>query len=222
TLPATATFNMTGDGIRYLIAPAILSSGGPGTWSGTGQLQVAGGSALVNNGTLTVSGDATVLNYTGGSPQFTNNGTLIKTAGTNTLFLPNSGGMAFNNNGVLNAQSGIFSLGGGGAGSNGTFTAGSGAQVALTAGNFTCAGTSTYSGPGLFCGGNLAGNGGTMQGTSVFTGTGTFNWTGGQIGAVLTLPATATFNMTGDGIRYLIAPAILSSGGPGAWSGTGQ
>ena len=237
-VPAGTAFNLSGDSVRYLSSAATLTTGGVGTWSGLGQLNAANGSLLINNGTLTVTGDAAAFNYTGGLPRFINNGTWIKAAGTNTTLRPDNGGVAFDNNGVLNVMSGVFSLGGGGTGSNGTFTASAGARIELAAGSFGFSGTTTYSGvgathllggtltysgPSAFSGGGtLAVDGGGVEGASVFTGTGTFNWTGGQIDAALTLPATANFNLSGDNTRTLSSAGILTSGGVGTWSGLGQ
>ena len=136
TLPALANFGLSGDSEKTLSGNGQITSGGAGSWSGAGRLRVANQSQLVNNGTFTVSGDAPVFNYTGGQSDFVNNGILLKTAGTNTSFLLENSSMAFNNNGVLSVQSGVFSASGGGAGTNGTFMASFGGRIELAAGDF--------------------------------------------------------------------------------------
>ena len=51
-----------------------------------------------------------MFNYTGGSSVFINNGTFLKAAGTNTTFLVDNGGMAFNNNGTIDLAKGALTL----------------------------------------------------------------------------------------------------------------
>ena len=236
SLGAGVSFNLSGSADKML-AGGVISSAGPGTWSGAGNLRVGSGSVLSNSGTFTVLGDAQVVNYTGGSSVFINNGTFLKSDGTNTVFLPDNGGMAFNNNGALSVQSGVLVLGGGGTGTNGTFTAAAGSRIDLTSGaffwngnlGFSGAGSTRVSGGALTFGGGtstLSGGtfeltGGSVAGSSGFAGAGVFNWTGGSISANLSLGTGVSFNLSGSADKTL-AGGVIDSAGPGAWSGTGR
>ena len=234
-LPTTVSFNISG-GLNKSLASGVINSAGPGTWTGTGNLAFGGDSVLNNSGTFTVMTDAPVLLYIFGTSVFINNGTFVKAAGTNTSFLSDNGGVAFNNNGTLSAQSGLVSLGGGGAGSNGTFTAASGARTEFINGNFLLSGSTVFSGAGatrvngatVTLGGGastLNGNfevaSGTLAGSSAFTGSGALNWTGGSISASLGLPSTVSLNLSGGSDKTL-ANGTISDAGPAVWSGLGN
>jgi hypothetical protein len=231
-----AAFNLSGSADRML-AGGVLSSAGPGTWSGTGRLLIASGSVFNNSGTLTVLGDAPVFNYTGGTPVFLNTGTIVKTGGTNTVFLPDNGGVAFNNNGIVSVQSGVLALGGGGTGTNGTYSAAAGSRIDWTDGGFSINGNTSFSGGGtnqvrgatlIFGGGTSTLSGGhsftlasgALAGSSSIAGAGAFNWTGGSISANLSLPVGISLNLSGSADRRL--SGMFGSAGTGTWSGTGR
>jgi hypothetical protein len=130
-LPPGVSFNLSGSADKQL-AGGVINSAGPGTWSGTGNLQVRYGSVLSNSGTFTVQNDAQVIDYDGGGspPVFINTGTFIKANGTNTTFTSALGGMAFNNNGTVDLRSGVLALGGG-------FTPSPASQLKLALGGLT-------------------------------------------------------------------------------------
>jgi lipopolysaccharide export system protein LptA len=213
---------------KTLAAGGIIRSAGPGTWTGTGNINAAQGSMIVNSGVFTVQNDAHVI-FLGGSPQpvWMNTGSFTKTADTNTTFDPVYGGMAFNNSGTISVQSGVLSLGGGGTGTNGTFSTSSGCRLDLASG----AGVTRIAGGAVSLGGGVStfsGNGavevasGNLAGSSTFTGTGAFNWTGGSISATLTLPSTISFNLSGSSDKALAAGGVIRSAGPGTWTGGGN
>jgi protein involved in ribonucleotide reduction len=237
-IPAGAAFNLSGSADKTLYG-GVISSAGPGTWSDTGNLRVNdNGSVLNNSGKFTVLGDAQVIKNYEYSAVFINNGTFLKAGGTNTTFTSTYGGMAFNNNGTVDVRSGVLALGGGGTGTNGTFSAAAGARMELAGGQFYLNGSSTFSGAGIIrvlgdtatfggpstlaSGGTLEVGGGTVRGASVFAGPGTFNWTGGAISAALNLPATVSFNLSGSADKALGSDGFITSAGTGTWNGVGN
>jgi len=229
-----------------LQTPGQILSAGPGTWTGAGNLIAEYGGQWTNSGAFTVLNDAMVINDTGEAPQpvIVNNGKFIKSAGTNTAFSPANGGVAFNNNGTAGSLSGVLSLGGGGAGNNGSFTNGPGSETDLAAGAFSISGSSTVSGAGAtrvlgppsatsvtfggtitMAGGTFEAGGGTLLGAGVIAGTGTFNWSGGTICAALNLAPTVSFNLSGGSnktLGYAPTPGQILSAGSGTWTGAGN
>ncbi len=239
-LQPNVSFNLGGgDNTKYFAGGTFVSAG-PGTWTGTGQWNVADGSAFINNGNFNVQSDAAVFNYTGGSPVFINNGTFRKTAGVYTAFLNDNNGLAFNNNGTINVQSGTLALGGGGTGSGGTFIAATNCHIDLNGGTVELDGNLTFSGAGstrfngsvvtLGGGSNTLSSGtleimtgGSLGGSSIFGGTGSFNWSGGNLGASINLHSTnINLNISGADMKYLTTGGNLISSGAGTWTGTGQ
>jgi len=240
SLPSTIDFNLTGSDPKTLEGGGMISSAGQGTWSGTGQLNVGNASVIRNSGTFTVLGDASVYNYTGGGPAvFVNTGTFIKAGGTNTTFLVDNAGMNFDNSGTVSVRSGVLTLGSGGSGTNGTYDVAADSRIDWSSGEvflhgdtiFSGSGTNRISGGNLTFGGgtstlsgghNFEVSGGTVAGTSTFTGAGIYLWNGGNISANLSLPSTIAFNLSGNAARTLEGGGMISSAGQGTWSGTGQ
>src|ERR1035437_1817736 len=240
SIPSNGVFAISGATDKVLAGTTINNSG-TATWSGTGNLRVRYGSVLSNSGTFTVQNDAQVINYDSGGPPpvFINSGTFIKTNGTNTTFTSPLGGMAFNNNGTLSVQSGLVALGGGGTGSNGTFSAAAGSRIELTSGSFFLNGNTSFGGAGtnrvsgaatltfgggtstLSGGNNFEVAAGSVAGTNSFAGAGAFNWSGGTISANLSLPAGVSFNLGGSAEKRL-SGGVIGSAGPGTWSGSGN
>ncbi len=243
SLPATVSFNISGDSTKALVSASVTSAG-PATWSGAGNLWFGGdtGSTLINNGTFTVLNDSQVFLSQYGASVFVNNGTFVKAGGTssitNSSFVLDNGGVAFNNNGTLSVQTGILTFGGGGAGTNGIFAAASGARAEFVSGGFLLGGSNVFSGTGLTrvngatvvlgggastldAGGTLEVASGVLAGSSAFLGSGTFNWTGGTISATLSLPANVSFNLNGDRVKSLDS-AVVTSAGPATWNGAGD
>jgi hypothetical protein len=250
-LASTLSFNLSGDNDKTLgthdYGAGDLTSAGVVTWTGAGHLNIGGyGSAWINGGTFTVQTDAQVLNTSdgGASPVFVNNGTFLTVSGYSTAFTntPGFGAVAFNNNGTMSAQGGVISLGGGGAGNNGTFATVAGSRIDLVGGRFALNGNSTLSGLGtvrvlgdvvvlegpITLGGSIFEvAGGVLEGTSAFGGAGTFNWTGGAIAAAtLNLASTLSFNLSGNNDKTMgthsEGSGVLTSAGPVTWTGTGN
>ncbi len=108
-LGAGIALNLTGAADKDF-ASCTITSGGTATLNGTGNFN--GGSAGVfnNTGTFTVVSDAALANYTGGTAVFVNNGTFIKSGGTNTVFSASNNGITFTNQGVVNVQIGALTF----------------------------------------------------------------------------------------------------------------
>ncbi|MDB6016416.1 MAG: repeat-containing protein, partial [Pedosphaera sp.] len=240
TLQSNIAFNISGAAAKTLAQNAVINSTGNGTWTGTGNVNAGQNSVLNNTGSFVVQNDAQFINITGGSPAplFANNGTFIKAGSVNpTTFSSASGGVAFNNNGTINIQSGDLVLGGGGTGTNGTDTAAANLRIDLIAGNFTWfgnllvngAGTTRVSGANVALGGGLSTvtgtfeiAAGTVSGASTFAGPGTFNWTGGSIAATFNLQANMVCNISIAGDKTLASSGIINNAGTLNWSGTGN
>ncbi|MGD1083115.1 MAG: hypothetical protein ABSA47_00025 [Verrucomicrobiota bacterium] len=252
SLQTNLNFNVTGDGPKTLTLGS-LDSAGHGLWTGAGPVVCSYGSLFQNDGAFTVQNDSSFTNngveagyY--GQPVFVNTGIFVKTNSANTtLFPPDNGGVAFNNQGAVCVQSGFLALGGGGSDATSTtaaFTVAAGSEIDLTAGDhFFGPGLVKFNGPGLirlltagtldlggvFGGGNGVVNltnggafeldaGGNLIGTGTFGGTGTFNWTGGVISAALSLQTNITFNLTGSADKTLFL-ASLTNNGAAYWNG---
>ena len=237
TILSNANFSITGS------APATLTGAvtnyGNCVWTGTGVINVQYGSVFENDGSFSAQSDAEFFNFTGGTPLplFVNNGSFTKTNSTGTTdFDPANGGVAFNNQGTLNSQSGSITLGGGGVSQNAVFNAAPGSEVDLTGGThnfgagltFASGLTRLTAGSLNFAGTNALANGaafevagGNVTGTNTFGGTGAFNWSGGTISALINLQSNVTFNIRGAGDKTLFGGGINSSGG-GSWTDGGN
>jgi PEP-CTERM motif len=108
-----------------LLSAATFGNDGTIAWS-AGNMFLASGSQLINDGLIAITGDNSV-NYNGGAASsFVNNGTIEKTAGSGTTTLATSN-IALDNNGTINVLSGTIALPGtfandGTLGGTGTFT----------------------------------------------------------------------------------------------------
>jgi len=222
------------------MAGRLVNTSTNGVWTGTGTLTFRAGSVFQNTGSLQADTDAAAYNITGGTPipRFQNTGTFIKSGGTNeTLFHAANGGVAFDNAGIILAQTGTIALGGGGSHSNGTFNATSGARIELYAGSHSIDAAATFTGAGrtrITGGGvtinnctNIVSSGGTFElasgslsGNGGLAGLGTFNWSGGQISGALALQSNLTTTCSGAADKQLAAGTI-SNFGTLIWTGTG-
>ena len=119
-LSSTVALNINGANDKLLHLGAITSSG-PGTWTGTGHVLFGFGSAFTNNGTFTIQNDSFVDNdgsyngYDYPSPLFVNNGSVIKNTTTGTTAFSvglGYGGVAFNNNGIVDLRTGTLAING--------------------------------------------------------------------------------------------------------------
>jgi hypothetical protein len=65
---------------------------------------------------------------------------------------------------------------------------------------------------------------GVWYGNNIFSGPGTFVWSGGTIAAAISLQMNIAFNITGAAQKLLDisgAPGVIRSPGPGMWTGAG-
>src|ERR1039458_1637185 len=163
-------------------------------------------------------------------PVFVNNGTFRKNTTTGTTdFNSYNGGVAFNNNGSVNVQSGTFTLGGGGASKNDSFAVAAGSAIDFYAGSFFLNGNLALSGAGtnrvngatvtFNFGTNTIGAGSTFEiasgsiaGTNTVAGVGTVNWSGGTIAARLTLQSNIACNLTGANDKTLSLGTLINNG----------
>ena len=242
-LQTNITLNVSGDGAKTLNVGTVTNAG-HGFWTGAGSVNCTYGSTFENDGTFTVQNNSAFSNNGGGAgyyglPVFINNGNLVKinSSGT-TLFDSVNGGVAFNNNGIVNVQSGNVALAGGGIGSNGSLAEVAGSEVDFLAGNFSLAGNPIFSGAGStrVNGGTVAfansqntltagatfeiDTNGNVTGNGTFGGTGTFNWTGGTISAVIALQTNIALNITGSDPK-IFNVGSLANAGHGLWTGAG-
>ena len=244
TVGVGVNLSITGSGIKTLIGKQV--NAGNGLWTGAGQVSCSFNSIFENDSTFTIQNDSAFINNASGYgyglplPLFVNNGTLVKTNGTNvTVFDFNYGGVAFNNNGTVNVQSGNLALGGGGTAMNSSLIAATGAVVNFNAGAFFFNGSLALLGGGtnrvsgavvtFNHGTNSMGGGntyeiasGSVNGTNTFAGAGTVNWSGGTINATLTLQSNIALNISSAADKTLGIGAFLISRGPGTWTGAGQ
>jgi hypothetical protein len=118
TIGVGANLAILGAGAKTLTHGKLVSAGN-GVWTGAGAVNCSYGSLFENDGTFTVQNDS--LFYTDGTysgsyplPMFVNNGTFRKntTTGT-TVFAADSGGVNFNNHGLVDLQTGILAINGG-------------------------------------------------------------------------------------------------------------
>ncbi|MEM1044128.1 MAG: T9SS type A sorting domain-containing protein [Bacteroidota bacterium] len=191
---------LTTSGLKDLNGNATLTNEGLVEMTDTGALRFIGGASQFVNAagaTFDLQSDADFSNFNGGNT-FTNNGTFRKSGGTGLSLLSN-GAVAFNNNALVQAQTGTIRFDGAGTHDNPTFTAAAGAEVYFNGGVQTIVGTIS---------GNPAGTvrmdtGATLAGGTVdFGGTG-FEWQSGNVGTVtnaglLRLTTTGTKDLNGN------------------------
>ena len=240
-LQSNIAFNISGANNKTFSALAAINTAGTATWTGAGIVYMGYGSVLNNSGSFTTKSDSMFYNNTGGSPLplFNNTGSFTKTNGAGTTaFDPSNGGVAFNNNGSVNVQSGVLTLGGGGADQNATFAIASASRMDLNGGAHTFGQQLNFNGTGLtrltagaltFSNGtNTFNNGGafelaagTVSGTNTFAGTGAFNWTGGNIAAILNLQPNIALNISGAADKTFAPFGTINTAGIGMWTGAG-
>jgi hypothetical protein len=199
TIGSSATMTLSNVSGTLDMPDTSLVNNGSAVWS-AGEIRGDSGLVISNNGTWLAQSENQINNAYGGTPNFYNNG-LFESASTNTTQLS---GVAFNNSGSVEVQSGVIIFGGGGsfAGTlvatnqtqvnlsqggylNGTFTASTNANINLEGGTFTY-------GPSLILRG---------PGTNALT----------QAG-VLTLTNTVIPNLSLTGGTVMLGPAFQNGG----------
>jgi hypothetical protein len=204
---------------------STVDLGGAGTFQNNGIMTSVGDSPQVggssNNpadpqlrldnastGVINLGSDGGILRTGFGSPTFTNEGTIKKTAGTGTSTI----NMTFTNTGLIDAESGTLSLTTGTIDTGGTFKTGPGATLELANGStFTENGTFTATGSGTlslpeFANLSAGPNGATFNVPSSVT----FAWHGG---ATVTVPAATTLTFNGPiAVDTTIYPTLTGGG----------
>ena len=221
----TVSGTVTNDGLLRLTTGALKDIAGSATLTNTGTVEhtdtgnlrfFGSGSQFVNaSGALfDLQSDADFQIFNGGNA-FTNNGTFVKTGGTDVSVVSVSG-LDFDNNQTVRAESGTIQFDGNGTHDGGTFTASLGAEVYFNAGTHTVVGTISGEPDGtvrLDAGATLAG--GTMD----FGGTG-FEWQGGTVSGTVTNDGLLRLT-TGD-LKDLAGNATLTNTGTVEHTDTGN
>ncbi|MGB7443346.1 MAG: putative Ig domain-containing protein, partial [Coleofasciculaceae cyanobacterium] len=107
TTVITDTLNITGDSRRDLNT-RNLETNGTTLWTGTGRLHLSNAASWTNRGTVDLQSDADWVDWLGAIANFNNQGTLIKSVGSNED--ASEIGAAFNNTGTVEVQQGNLSL----------------------------------------------------------------------------------------------------------------
>ena len=141
---ARGGLQISGDGYKYL-SGRTLSNYAEATWSGSSAItsNLSGGTLMNQSGaTFDIQGDAG-WNVNGVVPNFTNQGRLIKSAGSGTAQID----AAFDNTGSVEVQQGSLSLAGGGL-DTGSFTVDSDTILQFAGGTHALNAGSSVSGAG--------------------------------------------------------------------------
>gem|GEM_PF-5919863 len=206
-----------------------LNNAGVITWTGTGQI-VAGEGAMINNlsgGLFDCQNDST-FDYinTGDVSTFNNQaGAILRksnSTGTTTF-----GTFVLNNDSILDIQTGSLNLTAGNVThhlNDGSILQGSG-LIQLNGSNLTASGTVTDNGLFQFASGVISSNAAPN-----WTGSGTFNWTGGSFYGTgsTNIAANFHFNISGGADKVLARFGAsngghqLNNSGVITWTGTGR
>ncbi len=184
------------------------------TWSGGG-ISVGGGATLTNaSGSLfTTNFDGLMGVFNSGNGTFNNAGTFTKSGGTGTTDISNTSNgftVAFNNTGIVNADSGKLSINGGGT-STGVFNVASGATLqfgrsGVGGGTQTLTAASSVNGAG-----NLSFDGGTTNLNGDYNLTGALSATGGTGNITLVNETATSVAVSGGGTLNLNGGTITAS-----------
>lgn len=222
TTTASGTLALSGANAKSLTRR--LDNAGPATWSGTGNWSIGTGGVFNNqaHATLTIQTDAALISG-GGTPHFDNDGTVIKALGTLTTI-----GIAFNNAGSIDVQSGTLKLSGGGTHTGsfsgtgglefgGAHTLDSNSTIAVNAVVFS-SGTTNVGGKSYTVPGGTRVTAGTANFTGSVTNPGAFTISNGTANisnseGVLNLP---TLTLSGG---TLAGSSTVTVSGPLTWTG---
>ena len=194
-----------GTGNNMNLNAVIVTNNGTVWWT-SGILRSGNGGTVDNYGIWNCQSDQTFNNAYGGTgTTFNNYGTFIKSGNSGTTLLDS--GVAFNNTGTVNAQSGTLDFNGGGTSSGGTYSEASGAFLDFNGVNFatstTIVGTNlvTLSGSltvnGVLNGQNMQFVSGTLAGSPVIVGA--LTWSGGALSGTLTIATNSSLFIAGGG-----------------------
>ena len=186
TVPGGAALNLTGAGSKF-VSGGSLANAGTANVSGAGDLVLNNGATIANSGTLDFQTNAGVQHVSGGTPTFTNSGTLRKSAGAGVTAIGITNPLNFTNatTGTVHVLSGTVRVNGGFAANSGTIRVDTGTTFstngAALANNGSLRGTGTID----LSGATLTNNGtvspGASPGTMVING----NYVQGPNGTLL-------------------------------------
>ncbi len=187
------------------VNPRVVVVSGNVVQGGTAGIRLFAGSSFTSNGTYDIQADVGVA-LQSGTPSFTNNGTLKKSAGTGTSTVS----VTCNNVGTVSVQTGTLNFSGGGT-STGPFNGAAGTTLQFggthdLSGNI---GASTFS----VSGGTVNVNGGTFSATASTFSSGTTTFA-----AAATVSAVGALTISGGTVNYnsgetIAAPSIALSTG---------
>ncbi len=208
TLTNNDLLRLTGAALKEFSANAAFTNATGATIEHTdaGALRFTGGNIQFFNaaGALyDLQSDADFSTFNGGNT-FTNNGTFQKSAGDGLSLISNSS-LAFNNNALVEAQTGTVRFDGSSTHTDGTFEAALDAEVYFNSGTHTIVGTVSGSPVGavrLDAGATLSGD------TIDFGGTG-FEWQGGAVSTMLT--NAGLLRLTTGGTKDLNANVVFTN-----------
>jgi hypothetical protein len=205
-IPAGATLN-AGGAIGITLTTRTLENGGTILWTGPGIFGVTSGGIITNRaGALFHVQNAAILGAGIANGRFDNAGIFRKSSNTGTSIF--SFGLALNNYGAVEIQTGTLDLAGGGT-SSGSFDVPDGTVLRFSGGTHTAGASSRITGAGqLVVSAGTANLSGlvNVNGSNTFSG-GTANFTGGTIctNNIVTISG-GTVNFSGTG---LVSPSVL-------------
>jgi hypothetical protein len=223
TLPGGSSIRLSGSGDKVLGDSAVFNNAGTAWFTGNGKMMANGyyDIATWNNQAgshFNFATNGSGLGHYNGNPIVFNNlagARLAKTAGTNSTV----DSTILNNSGELGCDSGTFTFNTTlNLNPGGTFT-GAG-QHLIAGGSVAWNGTNTVQNSSLdFSGGAITG---TSNATVVAVGPSLFNWTGGILYGVMTLPSGSTLHLIGGGDRVLGDSAVFNNAGTALFTGAGR
>ncbi len=226
---------ISGGGAKELDGRA-LANAGSAAWSGTGNILLQNGAALLNQAgaVLDIRNDAWIDSTAGGGGTFSNMGSILKTAGTGAAVID----VPFTHQGTLNVSSGILRITRNSSCSGNIQTAAN-SEVQFSLGAHVFDGISLGGGgtvrfsnvPVLVNGAGLvvdsgvslamSGLAGALGGNGDVTVNGKFNWDRGTISGGGDFRVNGALNITGSSGSVLDGRTIELYGTAG-WSGTGD
>ncbi len=190
TVAAAGTLTIDG-GISYLVGDTLTNLG-TATWT-LGYIEFDDGAVFNNAGTLTLQLPGNYYTYLnqGAAGTFNNSGTLIQASSsgiTNGL----GDGVAFNNSGSVQVQSGNLGVGGGT--SSGSFSVAAGSDLELSGQTLSSASSVTGAGQVDWSSSTVAGLYNISGTTNVDSGLVDFTGTVSNVGQTMAIGGTADFN----------------------------
>jgi hypothetical protein len=210
----TASFAMSGGGVKQIWAGGVINNSGATTWTGPGLLRGYQNSTWNNKpgSSFTMTGDGDVFSNNYGGNVFNNeaNATFIKTAGDPGDASTYLDEWTVNNNGRIESQQGTLHF-------NTTLNLDAGSNLA-GAGRVLFNGTTNLAvalpstgHPELI---------GTLNATapaSAFSGTHPLNWSNGWINGTFSLQGGSVMELTTGNVKYLGSGAVFTNHGRVNW-----